>query len=286
MNMSYLIKAAGRAAGTVERQSGTETKRAMAPGSGGLRFIEFGVIELARGAAHECATGDREAVVYLLAGSGTFTAGDRATATPLGPRRDAFTDPPSAVYLPPRTAARLVADDGGLFAALVYAPSASRAPVHVVRPGDAERRVVGAANWERAVYNVVDAACGAQRLMVGETINPPGNWSSYPPHKHDVRSASGELPMEEVYFYLTRPEHGFGLQMLYTAPGSSDPIDAVYRVERGDLLVIPRGYHPVVAAAGYELFYLWAMAGDESRYGAWSDDPAHAWVRDQERARR
>ena len=88
--------------------------------------------------------------------------------------------------------------------------------------------------------------------------------------------------MEEVYYYLTRPVGGFGLQMLYTAPGHPEPIDDVYRVESGDLLVIPRGYHPVVAAAGYELYYLWAMAGEQSRYGAWSDDPTHAWVRERE----
>ncbi|HYM68610.1 MAG TPA: 5-deoxy-glucuronate isomerase [bacterium] len=272
--MSYLIKS---------RRRGPGYTRLAAPGTDGLRHMEFGVVELAGGTAHEIVTGDREAVVYLLGGAGTVTAGGRADAARLGPRRTVFTDPPSAAYLPPGTSARLAAGDDGFFGALVYASSASRAPVLMVGPGDAERRTVGAANWERTVYNVVDAARGAQRLMVGETINPPGNWSSYPPHKHDTRSASGELPMEEVYFYLVRPDGGFGLQMLYTAPGARDPIDEVYRVESGDLLVIPRGYHPVVAAAGYDLFYLWAMAGDESRYGAWSDDPAHAWVRDKER---
>ncbi|HXX39474.1 MAG TPA: 5-deoxy-glucuronate isomerase [bacterium] len=272
--MSYLVKSAPRT---------SSYTRIVAPGTGDLHHLEFGVIELTPGAAEPLATGNREAVVYLLSGAGMITVDGRQEPVRIGPRRDVFTDPPSAVYLPPRTSARLVAGQAGCFAALVSAPSGSGAPVAVVGPGDVARRNVGASNWARAVYNVIDATRGAQRLMVGETINPPGNWSSYPPHKHDVRSASGELPMEEVYFYLTRPAGGFALQMLYTAPGDPHPIDEIYRVESGDLLLIPRGYHPVVAAAGYDLFYLWAMAGDESRYGAWSDDPAYAWVRERER---
>jgi len=267
--MSYLVKSAPRT---------SSYTRIAAPGTGELRHIEFGIVELARGAAEALATGDREAVLCLLTGAGTLTVDGLAKPVHIGPRRDVFTDPPSAIYLPPRSSARLTAEQGGCFAALVFAPSGSEAPMAVIGPGDVERRNAGAANWARSVYNVVDATRGAQRLIVGETINPPGNWSSYPPHKHDVRSAAGELPMEEVYFYLTRPAGGFGLQMLYTAPGDPHPIDEVYRVESGDVLLVPRGYQAVVAAAGYELFYLWAMAGDESRYGAWSYDPAHAWV--------
>ncbi len=268
--MSYLIRAPRRGGGYT---------RLAGPGTAGLRHLEFGIVELPAGATQDIVTGDREAVVYLLTGAGTVTDGGRGGAARLGPRQDVFREPPSAVYLPPGTSAHLAASGGGFFGAVVWGASASRAPFRAIGPGDVERRDVGAGNWRRVVYNVVDAARGAERLLVGETVNPPGNWSSYPPHKHDTRSASGELPMEEVYFYLVQPEGGFGLQMLYTPPGAADAIDAIYRVHSGDLLVIPRGYHPVVAAAGYGLFYLWAMAGDESRYGAWSDDPAYAWVR-------
>jgi len=272
--VSYLIKGQARADG-VTRLAG--------PGTAELRYLTFDLLRLPAGGTYTLPVDGKETVVYLLAGHGAVSGDGLARPLALGPRRSVFADPPSAVYLPPQTGARIAADAAGIEAALVRAPSASRAPAVAVGPADAERRVVGASNWQRTVYNVVDAARGAQRLLVGETLNPPGNWSSYPPHKHDARTSAGELPMEEVYFYLTRPAGGFGLQMLFTAPGHPAPIDGVYRVEAGDLLAIPRGYHPVVAAAGYELFYLWAMAGEESVYGAWSDDPAYAWVRERER---
>jgi 5-deoxy-glucuronate isomerase len=273
--VSYLIKSRSLAEGAT---------RIAAPGATALRYLEFSLLSLPPGRSHTVPPDDQETVVYLLSGEGEVAGGaGQRDAFVLGPRADAFTDAPWAVYLPPRAGPRITARGHALLAAIVRAPSASRAPAVLVTPRDVERRTAGAANWQRTVYGVVDAARGAGRLMVGETINPPGNWSSYPPHKHDTRAPSGELPMEEVYFYLTRPAGGFGLQMLYTAPGHPEPIDEIYRVEAGDLLVIPRGYHPVVAAAGYDLYYLWAMAGEESRYGAWSDDPAHAWVRDRER---
>lgn len=272
--MSYLIKA---------RPSSEGATRIAAPGVAALRFLEFSVLSLPLGRSHTLPADEQETVVYLLSGQGEVAGAPQRDAFALGPRANVFTDAPWAVYVPPRVRAQITARGGGLLAAIVRAPSASRAPATLVTPRDVERRTVGAANWQRVVYNVVDAERGAGRLMVGETINPPGNWSSYPPHKHDTWAASGEVPMEEVYFYLTRPAGGFGLQMLYTAPGHPEPIDETYRVASGDLLVVPRGYHPVVAAAGYDLYYLWAMAGEETRYGAWSDDPTHAWVRARER---
>jgi len=253
-----------------------------APGTMGLRYLEFGLLSLPAGAGETMRGDGREAVLYLLSGHAAVEASGLTHRAVLGPRRDVFTDAPWAVYLPPHTAVHVTAEEERLQMAVIRAPSAARTQASVVTPSDVERRVVGAANWRRTVYNVIDAARGAERLMVGETLNPPGHWSSYPPHKHDTRTAAGELPMEEVYYYLTRPPAGFGVQLLYTAPGALEPLDEVYRVENGDLLVIPRGYHPVVAAAGYELCYVWAMAGEESRYGAWSDDPTHAWVRNRE----
>jgi 5-deoxy-glucuronate isomerase len=271
---TYLIKSRPWAEGAT---------RIAAPQAGVLHYLEFTVLSLSAGRSHSLPSDAQESVLYLIAGQGEVAAPPERKSFVLGPRSDVFTDPPWAVYLPPHRAASITAVGHSLLAVLVRVPSVSRAPATLVSPKELERRTVGAGNWERTVYNVVDAARGAGRLMVGETINRPGSWSSYPPHKHDVRSAAGELPMEEVYFYRVRPVGGFGLQMLYTAPGHPQPIDEVYRVGDGDLLVIPRGYHPVVAAAGYDLYYLWAMAGEESRYGAWSDDPAHAWVRGLER---
>ena len=108
--------------------------------------------------------------------------------------------------------------------------------------------------------------------MVGETINPPGNWSSYPPHKHDRHAPPDEVALEELYYYRFKPETGFGVQLIY------DDRDETARIVRdGDVVAIPSGYHPVVAAPGYSLYYLWVMAG-EGRMLAPYFDPTHAWV--------
>jgi 5-deoxy-glucuronate isomerase len=146
-----------------------------------------------------------------------------------------------------------------------------------VHPDQVTVRAVGRDAWSRRVCSVVDQRV-ASRLLVGETINQAGAWSSYPPHKHDTEVPGREVPMEEVYHFMVRPPGGFGLQMVYTAPEAARPFEHIYRVRDGDTVVIPRGYHPVVAAGGYQLAYLWAISGDRVDYGAWNDDPAHAWL--------
>ena len=121
-----------------------------------------------------------------------------------------------------------------------------------------------------------------RRLMMAETLVPPGNWTSYPPHKHDVDNPPNEAIYEEVYFYLFKPAGGYGFQRVYEPGDAPDRLNEVYVVEDGDAVAIPRGYHPLVAAAGYQLVYIWALCGVNRTYGAWSDDPAHVWVRGAE----
>ena len=110
--------------------------------------------------------------------------------------------------------------------------------------------------------------------MLGETINPPGNWSSYPPHKHDRHAPPEEVALEEVYYYRFKPEGGFGVQLIY-----DDHDERAQVVRDGDVVAIPSGYHPVVAAPGYSLYYLWVMAG-EGRELAPFFDPRHVWVQE------
>jgi 5-deoxy-glucuronate isomerase len=131
---------------------------------------------------------------------------------------------------------------------------------------------VGEGNWRRSVRTILGPDDRAARLLVGETLNPPGNWSSYPPHKHDEHVPPEEVRLEEVYLFRVDPAGGFGVQMLY---GNGD--ERTFRVHDGDVAVIRSGYHPVVAAPGYDLYYLWVLAG-ESRQMAPRLDPQHAWV--------
>ena len=149
----------------------------------------------------------------------------------------------------------------------------------VIQPADVALNLVGKDNWFRHVYSSIGENVAAAKLLVGETINPPGNWSSSPPHKHDAFSPPSEVPMEEIYYFQVQPKQGFGFMRLYTSPDAKDPFDETMLIQDGDTVLIPRGYHTVVAAPGYRVNYVWALAGEARKYGAWADDPNHAWLR-------
>ncbi|MDQ7840549.1 MAG: 5-deoxy-glucuronate isomerase [bacterium] len=249
-----------------------------------LTHLEFALVTLAGGGApFSWESGDREAVIYLIEGGCVVNvSGSAGTLSgTLGPRASVFDDPPSAVFVPAGSRVDLVGLADGVRLALFSAPpSATRSP-RIIGPDQVTVRNVGADAWSRRVTSVADQSV-TSRMLVGETHNPPGHWSSYPPHKHDTRRTTGdgrgEAPMEEIYHYLVRPPDGFGLQMVYTPPDAPEPFEKIYRVRHGDTVVIPRGYHPLVAAGGYELVYLWAISGEQVEYAAWADDPAHAWI--------
>ncbi|HYM12183.1 MAG TPA: 5-deoxy-glucuronate isomerase [Bryobacterales bacterium] len=151
-------------------------------------------------------------------------------------------------------------------------------PVFISREQVVSKQV-GKPSWLRTVHTHIADNVDAARLIVGETVNEPGNWSSSPPHKHDRHAPPSEVPMEEVYFFQVEPRGGFGYMRVYTDPADPQPFDCAYTVEDGDTVVIPRGYHPVAAFPGYTLNYTWALAGEGRTYGAWSDDPKHAWIK-------
>ncbi|MDR7545545.1 MAG: 5-deoxy-glucuronate isomerase [Armatimonadota bacterium] len=245
-----------------------------------VRYLQFDLITVtASGTPVRWASEGREAVLYLIGGTCEFSAsGPGGTLSGLLDTRSAIFDgPPAALYLPPGTHLELVSPRDGARLALFSAPPAGQRPLREVHPDQVSVRIVGRDAWSRRVCSVVDQQV-ASRLLVGETINQAGSWSSYPPHKHDTEVPGREVPMEEIYHFMVRPPEGFGLQMVYTAPEAPQPFEHIYRVRDGDTVVIPRGYHPVVAAGGYQLAYLWAISGDRVDYGKWCDDPAHTWL--------
>jgi len=129
---------------------------------------------------------------------------------------------------------------------------------------------------ERTIHDIIDASFPSKRLLVGETFNAPGKWSSYPPHKHDTMRPPDETRMEEVYFYRVSPPQGFGIQRVYSPEKG---FDETFVIRDNSLVKLPFGYHPVAAAPGYQLYYLWILAGEPRNY-ILHDDPEHKWVRD------
>jgi 5-deoxy-glucuronate isomerase len=249
--------------------------------AGAMKFLEFGRLRLKQGQKYEAETGPREFVADLFSGAvsvGVTRAGQAdSICLNLGRRGDLFSSPPAMFYLPPHSSFQIVADSETADVGIFSAPSESTTPSAVL--AGVTTVIAGKANWQRTVYTALSEEFPAERLLAGETLNPPGNWSSYPPHKHDRRSLPSEIPMEEVYFFRIDPPQGFGFIWTYTAEDDPDGFSNVFVVHDGDTVMLPKGYHPVVAAPGYKLHYTWVLAGEERRYGAWSDDPQHAWVK-------
>jgi 5-deoxy-glucuronate isomerase len=210
---------------------------------------------------------DEETVLVLQRGSGTLRVGNHEWR--IG-RKDVFTERASALYLPPAMELSVKADR--LFEAVLFSTKCDVAQEPaVIQPDDVQVLNRGKDTYVREVHNIFVNDSHVQRLMVGETINAPGNWSSYPPHKHDGRN--GEPKIEELYYYRVHPPQGFGHQMIYTNDGES----VTHTVQDGDAVLIPYGYHPVAAAPGYKLYYLWAMAGEQRKLALY-EDPGHSWV--------
>lgn len=241
-----------------------------------LRYIEFGVLRLGMGEHYSEETLEREVALIVLSGRCTVRCGPLEWPS-LGDRPSVFAGRAWGAYIPPGARYEVIGE-GEVEAAICRARvSQITGQPRVITPAEVALRSVGRENWRRDVLDIVGPQVEAGRLIIGETLNPPGHWSSSPPHKHDVDNPPHEAKLEELYFYKISPPQGFGIQRIYTDDGTTDEN---YTVEDNDVIVIPWGYHPVVAAPGYSLYYLWVLAG-ETRQQQWRDDPKHAWIKDQ-----
>lgn len=236
-------------------------------------LIDFRLVQLSAG-EHETLQSDAEMCAVVLSGAVDVTIAGAAFGTATR-ELDVFDGPGGAGYVPPGDALELGARRDAVVA-VAAAPLADlpAGAARLIAPTEQAVRSAGTGNWSRSIRTILGPEDDAGRLLVGETINPPGNWSSYPPHKHDRHAPPEEVALEELYYYRFKPEGGFGVQLLY------DDRDERARIVRdGDVVAIPSGYHPVVAAPGYSLYYLWVMAG-EGRELAPYFDPRHAWVQE------
>ena len=260
--------------------------RVVSPQNAPLKYLEFGRIHLRQGDRLERRMGAKEQVLSILSGVASMDIGGKAfdsvSYDAMGARADVFSGRPTMIYVPRGAAYEIRAESPELDVAAFSAPSRRDTKPVLVRPEDVIESHPGAGNWQRRVYTGVGPNVDADRLLVGETFNQPGCWSSFPPHKHDEDRPPHEAWYEEVYFFLLKPKQGFGIQRVYTAPKARTPLDECFVLRDGDTVAFPAGYHPVAAAPGYQLYYFWGLAGEQRQYAAWSDDPDHAWIRDVE----
>ena len=241
------------------------------------RYISLELIAAQEGGSLELRPG-AERLVVVLSGRAQLTL-DGEDSGVVGGRAGVFDGPGDAVYVPPESAAVFApsADGAGeLTVAVASAPAGPQPPgaARVIRAAEQRETVVGRGSWGRTVRTILGADDAASRLIVGETVHTdPGTWSSFPPHRHDRESAD-EARLEEVYYYRVRPANGFGVQVRYdTDTGEED----LRMVRDGDTMSITSGFHPLVAAPGHDLYYLWILAGEQRAMRVYVD-PRYRWV--------
>jgi 5-deoxy-glucuronate isomerase len=242
------------------------------PSSAGWTYVGFDVYRLAAGQEIRQRLDHREACLVLLSGKAAVGADGRSFGT-IGGRASPFEPDPWSFYAPAGSdwAARAETD---CEIAVCTAPAEGKLPARVIAPSEVGQEVRGQGTNTRHVRNILPATEPAESLLVVEVITPSGHWSSYPPHKHDRDALPDESLLEETYYHRLDPPQGYAVQRVYTDDRS---LDETIAVTDGDVVLVPRGYHPVGAAHGYDLYYLNVMAGPK-RVWKFHNDPAHEWM--------
>lgn len=243
------------------------------PESAGWTYVGFELFDLGNGMSLQRQTGDKEVCLVMISGRAKVLAGGRDFGT-IGERASVFDGLPWSVYVPAHSDWRVEAD-GPCELAVCAAPGTGALPARLIPPAEIKEETRGKGSNTRHVRNVLaDDDDRAESLLVVEVITPPGNWSSYPPHKHDRDAFPQETLLEETYYHRLNPKQGYGMQRIYTDDRS---LDETLSFGDRDVVLVPRGYHPVGAAHGYTLYYLNVMAGPR-RAWRFHNDPAHEWL--------
>ena len=251
------------------------------PQSAGWGYVGFGLYRLGVDETAAEATGGREAILVVVEGRVQVSAGGRDFGA-MGSRMDLFDrSPPACLYVPPGSHWEAVAlTDCTL--AVCTAPSPGGRPAARLGPDGITLQVRGQGTNTRWINNIaMESQDVADSLLVTEVFTPAGNWSSYPPHRHDEDDFPRMTYLEETYYHRLNPAQGFGIQRVYTEDGS---LDETLAVQNHDVVLVPRGHHPCGAPYGYELYYLNVMAGPRRNW-RFANDPAHDWIARRDAAR-
>lgn len=262
--MSQLLLRPGNAA--------TGPIHAVTPESAGWTYVGFEVHALKPGQRLSAETGNREVCLVPVAGEGIVSAAGQELGA-IGGRTSPFESGTGAAYIPARSSWSFVTRTA-VELAVCSAPATGTLPPRLIAPSEIGTETRGTGTNTRTVRNILPETATAESLLVVEVITPGGNWSSYPPHKHDRNALPEESLLEETYYHRIEPAQGYAVQRVYT---DDRELDETILVQDRDVVLVPRGYHPVGAAHGYDLYYLNVMAGPV-RTWRFHNDPDHAWL--------
>jgi 5-deoxy-glucuronate isomerase len=246
---------------------------AITPQRAAWQYVGFADYRLRAGMTLECLGDERERAVIVLEGAATIRAGGVSYGS-LGSRTTVFDGPPPPVLLLEPGLDLTIEAEGAATVIVADAPGATVRRTQLFEPDDLYIETRGKGITERRIHHLLPPSTEAGRLILFEVFTPGGNWSSYPPHKHDTEDPPNEAYLEELYYYRFKRPEGWGFARVYTPDGS---LDVSFAPRDSDVLLIPRGYHPFGAPAGYDAYYLNVMAGP---HRAWhfTVDPEHAWL--------
>ncbi len=257
------------------------------PEQAGWEYISFQARRLAANQSWSFTTGENELVIVNLSGRYTVDS-NRDRWSGIGGRKNVFQGAAHALYLPRHSEFTITAEESGEYA-VAWVPTDRDHEPWLIKPEDVAVSVRGGDNVSRQINDLLPSGSPVHRLVLVEVYTPGGNWSSYPPHKHDVHLEDDqgnliEADLEEVYFYKIDKPDGYAYQRVYTGETSplhkaGHPIDALVRAENNCAVLVPEGYHPVVSAPGYTTYYLNVLAGSAQTL-ANQDDPRYTWVKD------
>lgn len=245
------------------------------PERAGWTHVGFRAVRLQAGEFEAFSTDTRELCLVVLTGTVDVTV-DGTTYPALGQRQSVFEEvSPAAVYVPAGSQVQVRAASAAEVAFCTAPAGSTPGTVRVMDPASMRRSVRGKGTNTRYICDVLphDDPTAAHLLVV-EVVTPASHSSSYPPHKHDIEQPPVETQLEETYYHRLNPPQGFAFQRVYTDDRS---LDEACAVENHDVVMVPRGYHPVVAPHGYDLYYLNVMAGP-NRFWVFKNDPAHEWM--------
>ena len=256
------------------------------PESAGWDLISFQARKLKAGNQWSFGSASNELAIVLLSGKISIHS-TRGSWHDLE-RKDVWTSAATALYLPRNTEFTITAESDTEFA-VTWVPTDEDHEARLIQPQDVPISVRGGDNMSRQINDLLPPGSSVHRLVLVEVYTPSGNWSSYPPHKHDVHIEDGaghliEADLEEVYFYKIDKPEGYAYQHVYTDDASplqqaGFPIDALVLAKNNYAVLIPEGYHPVVSAPGYTTYYLNVLAGSAQSL-ANQDDPHYSWVKE------
>lgn len=235
-------------------------------------WMSFFVRRLNPGEKYQVSLGKEEGVFVILGGRCHLDWKNGKQS--IGARKNVFDGFPYAVYLPSKESATFTAETVCEIAEC-RAPSEAKLEPRLVTPSDVASSLRGGGNASRQIVDVMTPAFPADKLIVVEVYSPGGNWSSFPPHKHEVHNPPTEVDLDEIYYYRMKSPDAFALQHLYPSNGS---LGLTVQTHDGDAVLVRDGYHPVVAGPGYEVYYLNFLAGSARAMNV-TEDEHHTWIR-------